>query len=241
MDKLHDVTWPNETAEYRTARNTLLQAEIDLRRRIEEVAALRRTLPPGGVLAEDYVFDEGPKDPAADGPAHHVRLSELFTQGRDTLVVYGFMYPPGGNPCPGCTAILGALSGNAPQIRERVNFAVVGKAPLPQLRRWAALRGWRFPHLLSSANNNYNRDYHTETETGDQIPVVNVFRRGGETIRHVWASELFFVPAEPGQEPRHLDLMWPLWTMLDVTPGGRGDDLPIRSYQESLAALRAPV
>ena len=236
-ESVHALRWPNESPEYRAARDRLLDAEIALRRQIEQVAALRRALPPGGPVPEDYVFDAGPEDPAAAGPTRRIRLSELFADGQDTLVVYGLMYPPAGNPCPGCTALLDGLSGNVAQISERVTLAVVGKALLPILRRWAALRGWRFPHLLSSAGNTYNRDYHTETADGDQQPILNVFRRGPDGIRHLWASELFFAPAEPDQHPRHLDALWPLWNLLDFTPVGRGDDVPTASYRQSLEIL----
>jgi len=237
METIHALRWPNESAEYRAARDRLLEAEMDLRRRTEAVAELRRALPPGGPVAEDYVFDEGPTDPTADGPSRQVRLSELFTEGRDSLVIYGFMYPPDGNPCPMCTAFLDGLSGNAAQITETVNLAVVGKAPVPMLREWAALRGWRFPHLLSSGGNTFNRDYHAESESFGQVPMFNVFHRGADGIRHAWASEMFFAPSEPDQHPRHADMMWPLWNILDLTPGGRGDGIPLASYQETLKAL----
>ena len=236
-EALHSVRWPNESPDYRTARDRLLNAEMALRRQIEEVAALRRALPPGGPLLEDYVFEEGPEDLAQDGPTRPVRLSELFAEGQDTLVLYGLMYPADGNPCPGCTGLLDGLSGSLRQITERVSFAVVGKAPVAMLRRWAVLRGWPLPRLLSSAGNTYNRDYHTETAEGEQQPILNVFRRGADGIRHVWASELFFVPPWPAQHPRHLDAVWPLWPLLDFTPGGRGDDMPVASYRESLEAV----
>ncbi len=233
----HSVRWPNESPEYRTARDRLLEAEMALRRQIEEVAALRRALPPGGFLLEDYVFEEGPEDLAQDGPTRPVRLSELFAEGQDTLVLYGLMYRADGNPCPGCTGLLDGLSGSLRQITERVSFAVIGKAPVAMLRRWAVLRRWPLPRLLSSAGNTYNRDYHTETAEGEQQPILNVFRRGADGIRHVWASELFFVPPWPAQHPRHLDALWPLWPLLDFTPGGRGDDMPMASYRESLEQL----
>ena len=54
MQHLH---YPNESAEYRAARNALLNDEIALRAQIEAVAAKRRALPPGGNVPEDYVFE----------------------------------------------------------------------------------------------------------------------------------------------------------------------------------------
>src|SRR3712207_3687891 len=82
-DTLTD-TFPGETAEYRAARNRLLEQESELRRAMEAVAAARRELPPGGLVPEDYVF-EGLD---SDGNATDVRLTELFGPGRDSLIVY---------------------------------------------------------------------------------------------------------------------------------------------------------
>ena len=51
------LSYPNESATYRDARNKLLDAEIALRAQIEAVAAQRRALPPGGEVPQDYVFE----------------------------------------------------------------------------------------------------------------------------------------------------------------------------------------
>ena len=75
------VAFPGESAEYRAARNRLLDQEVELRRAMEAVAAARRQLPAGGVVPQDYVFQAaGP-----DGGRAEVRLSELFAPGRDSL------------------------------------------------------------------------------------------------------------------------------------------------------------
>src|SRR5256885_10155312 len=86
------VRFPNETDEYRAARAELLKAEVDLRRHAEEVAAHRRRLPLGGEIAEDYLFEEGPRDLKAPESATKVRFSQLFEPGKAALVVYNFMY-----------------------------------------------------------------------------------------------------------------------------------------------------
>ena len=62
------------------------------------------------------------------------------------------------------------------------------------------------------------------------MPILNVFRRGGDGIRHFWGSELLYVPPEPGQEYRHNDLLDPVWNMFDLTPEGRGDFQPKLDY-----------
>src|SRR5947208_17192085 len=83
------IAFPGESAEYRGARDRLLGQEIELRRAMEAVAAARRALPPGGVVPEDYDF-QGKR---ADGSLAEVRLSELFAPGKDSLVIYSFMFP----------------------------------------------------------------------------------------------------------------------------------------------------
>jgi predicted dithiol-disulfide oxidoreductase (DUF899 family) len=234
MEHLH---FPNESADYRRTRNALLEEEMALRRHIEQVAAQRRALPPGGTVPEDYVFED------ASGP---VRMSSLFGD-KDTLAIYSFMFgPERARPCPGCTHFLDGLDGSAPHILERMAFAVVAKSPVPRLLDFARERGWQHLRLLSTAGNSYDRDYYgdstalapamrrqqefTDGEEWD-MPILNVFRRGGGTIRHFWGSELLYVPPEPGQQYRHNDLLDPVWNMFDVAPEGRGDFEPKLEYR----------
>jgi predicted dithiol-disulfide oxidoreductase (DUF899 family) len=233
------ITFPGESAEYRAARDRLLEQEIELRRAMEAVAVARRRLPPGGVVPEDYVFHGRG---AADDPTD-VRLSELFAPGKDSLVIYSMMFPrdpgdersgPDGGqtallpllegPCPSCTALLDQLDGAAEHVGQRVNLAVVGKAPLSRMLTFAAERGWRRLQLLSSTGNTYNRHYFGETPAGHQRPMLNVFHRDGETIRHFWGSELLYAPTDPGQDTRHVGTIEPLWNLYDLTPAGRGTD-----------------
>ncbi len=217
MTKLHDRRFPNESVSYRSARNRLLRAELALRRQIEKVAAMRRELPAGGAVPENYVFEAGE-------PAHRVRLSELFGS-HDTLVAYSFMYAPNmACACPMCTSMLDGLDGNAPHIAQRTSLVVIAKSPLERILGFARERGWRSLRLLSSAGNTYNRDYHGEGPDGAQWPMLNVFVRRRGKVRHSYGSELLFAKAEPGQNNRHVDLIWPLWNLLDLTPEGRGSD-----------------
>jgi predicted dithiol-disulfide oxidoreductase (DUF899 family) len=230
------LTFPGESAQYRAARDRLLEDEIELRRAMERVAATRRRLPPGGVIPEDYVFHGAD----ADGASTDVRLSELFAPGRDSLVIYNFMFPrherderPGPTegqtarlplaegPCPSCTALLDQLDGAAEHVSQRLNFAVVAKAPLPRVLAFAAERGWRRLRLLSAADNTFKRDYHSETPDGQQMPMLNVFHRDGDAIRHTWSSELLYAPTDPGQDPRHVGTIEPLFNLFDFTPEGR--------------------
>lgn len=233
------VSFPGESAEYRAARDLLLEREIELRRRMEAVAAARRDLPPGGEIPEDYVF----LGEDAHGAPTDVRLSELFAPGKDSLAIYSFMFPrdpeddrPGPvrerktaelplaeGPCPSCVGLLDQLDGAVEHASQNMSFVVVAKAPLARLLTWGRERGWRGHRLLSSAGNTYNRDYLAETPEGAQRPMLNVFHRDGGTIRHFWGSELFYAPWDPGQDPRHVGTLEPLWNMFDLTPEGRPD------------------
>jgi predicted dithiol-disulfide oxidoreductase (DUF899 family) len=209
--------FPNETPTYRAARDELLRAEAELRRRTEDIAAMRRRLPLGGAVPEDYAFDAG------DGRT--VRLSELFTLPDASLVLYNFMYGPKmAAACPMCTSFLDGLDANAPHLTQRVNLAVVAKSPIERIRAHARVRGWRNLRLLSSAGNAFNRDYLGENADESQNPLLHVFVRRAQTVHHFYTTELYFVPPEPGQNPRHIDPMWPLWNVLDMTREGRGRD-----------------
>jgi predicted dithiol-disulfide oxidoreductase (DUF899 family) len=221
---LHSATFPGESKEYRSARNNLLRAEVKLRRQIEAVAAQRRSLPLGGVVRTDYAFEGlAPGDTSPKS----IRLSELFAPGKRTLFAYNFMFPeaPGSmTPCPSCTSIIDAVDGAARHVVQRINFVVLAKAPIAKFRDHARNRGWRNTFLLSSANNEFNRDYHAEDPDGHQWPLAHVFARRGKKIHHVWSSELWFAGPDPGQDMRHVDFMWPMWSMFDCTPDGRGKD-----------------
>lgn len=210
---LHEVRFPNESPAYRAARNRLLEAEIELKRQTERVAELRRALPPGGEVREDYVFE---------GEAGPVKLSELFGP-HETLAAYSWMFGPNmERPCPMCSSMLDALDAQVQHVDRRLSVVVIARSPLERIQAFAKERGWTRLKLLSSANNSYHSDYHGETPDGEQLPMMNLFnRRGG--VRHFWASEMLFAPRDPGQDPRHIDIIWPMWNLLDFTPEGRGE------------------
>lgn len=219
----HKIRFPGETSTYRAARDKLLDAEIELRRATENVAAQRRTLPLGGEVPQDYAFEEVVGD-YGKGKKREVRMSELFARGKDTLILYNFMYGPDmKRPCPLCTSIIDSLDGAAHHIAQRTNMAVVAKSPIERIREFAKERGWRNVRLLSSKGSTYNRDYQGENADGEQMPALNVFVRRNGKIFHSWNSELMFAPPEPGQDFRHVDTIWPLWNLLDMTPDGRGE------------------
>jgi predicted dithiol-disulfide oxidoreductase (DUF899 family) len=215
------LTFPNETIGYREARDELLKAEIALRDSVEQVAAMRRSLPPGGTIREDYTFEEM----GAGGQVRGVRLSELFEEPKTSLFVYSWMFGPAmANPCPMCSSIIDGLNGNARHITQRINLAVVSRSPIERIMDFARARGWNSVRLLSSEKNSYNADYFGETPAGDQFPMANVFVQREGAIHHFWGTEMLYAKVQG--DPRHMDLMWPLWNVLDATPEGRGDWYP---------------
>jgi len=227
------MAFPNETAEYREARNALLDAEIDLRRRTEAVAAMRRALPSGGEVPDDFVFE---RIGAFQRP-EKVRLSELFGEF-PSILIYSYMFGPERDvPCPGCTHLLDCLDGAARHVPQKAPFYVASRSPLTRLVAWAHERGWDNLVMLSAADNRYTEHYYGNTtaltpamrdERGYDAgkdwdePMLNVFTRDGETIRHFWGSEMVFAPDDPGQNHRALDFADPVWGLLDCTPEGRG-------------------
>jgi predicted dithiol-disulfide oxidoreductase (DUF899 family) len=127
-------------------------------------------------------------------------------------------------PCPSCVALLDQLDGAAPHVEQKMNLAVIAKAPIGQIAVIASERGWRHLRLFSAAKNNFKRDYHAETPDGFQMPMLTVFHRDLGRIRHFWSSEMLYAPTEPNQDPRHVGMLEPLWNLFDFTREGR----PIR-------------
>ena len=156
--------FPNESPEYRQARNALLAQEIELRRHIERVAALRRALPPGGEIPEDYTFE------GHDGT---VRLPQLFGD-KDTLVIYSMMLgPQRESACPMCTAMLTSWEGAARNLRERVALAVTARSPIERLLDFKQERGWKNLQIYSDIKGDYTRAYVTADDA--DIPGLSVF------------------------------------------------------------------
>jgi predicted dithiol-disulfide oxidoreductase (DUF899 family) len=231
------IRFPNEPLNYRTARDALLQRELHLRREMESVAAELRALPPGGEVPEDYLFD----CVGEDGAYATVPMSGLFRDG-DTLMLYHYMFPrhaqdtrPGPTsgvtaelsikegPCPSCTALIDMWEGAMRHFEGLGgNQAVVAKAPIERVAAFARDKEWEHIRLLSAANNSFRRDYGGDGPDGQPVPILTVFKRWTDgAIRLHWASELIYAPSDPGQDPRHLGTVEPLWTLFDLTPGGR--------------------
>jgi predicted dithiol-disulfide oxidoreductase (DUF899 family) len=203
----------NESAEYRAARTALLAEELELRRHIERVAAMRRALPPGAPVTGDYRFE------TEDGQSD---LAGLFGD-KETLVVYNYMFgPERAKPCPMCTNLLDAWDGNADDIAQRVSLVVVARSPVERLAAVKRERGWKNLRVASALNTDFSRDYAGTPDDGSDPGGAAVFTRRDGTVRHFWSQEM--VAGDPGQDPRGAPDPAPLWAVLDMTPEGRGAD-----------------
>jgi predicted dithiol-disulfide oxidoreductase (DUF899 family) len=209
----NQAQYPNESAEYRAARNALLSEEIELRRHIERVADQRRALPPGGQLAKDFelVSESG-----------STSLSSLFGE-KDTLMVYSMMYGPQRKaPCPSCTSFLTAWNGIAVNLRERIAIVVTARSRIERLMEYRRQRGFGNLPFASDLSGEYTRTYVNPDDA--DVPGFSVFTRRDGVVRHFYSGEMSGAMADPGQDPRGSPDLDPLWLMLDLTPEGRGTD-----------------
>lgn len=225
---LRQTRLTTESAEYLSAREQLRHAEIELMQHRERVAALRRQLPSGPVV-EDYVFQAGPTDLDRDGPVREVRLSELFTTPERPLVIYHLMYGKAQTtPCPMCTMWIDGYNGVAQHLDQNIDFAIAAAADPAALRAHARSRGWRNLRLLSCGASTFKYDLASEDEHGEQDSTISVFvRDGAGAVRHCYSAHPRM--AEDIAE-RGIDLLSPVWHLLDLTPQGRGEWYPDLQY-----------
>ena len=208
---MSELRYPNESQAYRDAREELLKDERDLVDRVKALAAKRRQLPRGGALKEDYVFQW-----ADDGKlGQDVKFSELFA-GKDTLLIYSFMFGPNWDkPCPSCTSLVDGFDRTWYQVSRNASFAAIAKARPERINAWARQRGWSQIWLLSGFRSPYQADYKCQGDNDDmQLPVMHVFTKRDGRIFHFWGTEL---------PSNHVDTVWPYWNLMDFTPEGRPD------------------
>jgi predicted dithiol-disulfide oxidoreductase (DUF899 family) len=212
--------YPNESPEYRKARDALLKEEQALVDHVKALAARRRTLPRGGELKQDYVFQW-----ASDGKVGKpVKFSELFGD-KDTLLIYSFMFGPSWDkPCPSCTSLMDGFDRSWYSVAKDSAFAAIAKAPPEKISAWAKERGWSQIPLLSGYSSSFQADYKCQQDSDDmQLPMMHVFTKADGKVFHFWASEL---------ESNHVDTVWPYWNLLDFTPEGRPDrDTPPQNFR----------
>ena len=215
--------FPGASAAYEAARQALLAEEIEFRRHATRLVEQRRALPPGPVISKDYRFKD---EQGAD-----VGLIDLFGD-KDTLVTYFWMYgPQRGRPCPMCTNLLGSVNGNAADIKQRVALKILGRSSVERQYAFAQERGWRDLNFVQTVGDDYANDLGILMPDDSEYPALNVFKRDGDKVRLFWASEMTKAMADPGQDPRDSPDLASLWSVLDLTPEGRGTDwYPKLSY-----------
>lgn len=212
------------SAEYRRRREDLRRAEIALKDQRETVAALRRGLPADTPVPQDYVFAE-----AGAGGVREVRLSELFAPAGGGLVVYHYMWAPDDRePCPMCTMWTDGYNAVAPHVARTAPFVLVTKQDAAAARAFADRRGWSGLRMLSSGGTSFNADFGMETPDGRQLPGVSVFLKDGDgALRHFYTASAMMGDGHA----RGLDLLSPVWNLLDLLPEGRGDFMPRLVYE----------
>lgn len=216
LAKLAKTPFPGASADYERARQALLAEEIEFRRHMTRLTEQRRALPPGPVIEKDYRFK--------DEQAFEVGLIDLFGD-KDTLVTYFWMYgPQRERPCPMCTNWLGAVNGNAADIKQRVALKILGRSSVERQFAFAQERGWRDLNFVQTVGDDYARDIGVLMPDGSEYPALTVYRRDGDRVRLFWAGEMTREMADPGQDPRDAPDIASLWSVLDLTPGGRGTD-----------------
>src|SRR6202140_5991792 len=151
---MSELRYPNESQEFRDARDELLKEERELVDKVKSVAAKRRNLPLGGELKEDYVFHW-----ANDGKVgKSVKFSELFGD-KNTLLLYSFMYGPNwDNPCPSCTSLVDGFDRTWYQVTRNAAFVAIAKAPAEKINAWARRRGWSQIPLASGFESTFQAD-----------------------------------------------------------------------------------
>jgi predicted dithiol-disulfide oxidoreductase (DUF899 family) len=223
----------NEPQDYLQKREELRLAEMEMFRNIERVAALRRELPAGAEVI-DYEFLEGPRDlNASDTPVASVRLSELFSGPERALIVYHFMYGKRDTAaCPMCTMWIDAFNGIAPHLAQNVDLAIVAAAEPAALRAHGRARGWRNLRLLSAGDSTFKYDFRSEDADGRQDSALSVFTRdAGGTLRHFYTTHPWL---DEDMNERGIDLLQPVYQLLDLIPQGRGNWYASLAYGSSV-------
>jgi predicted dithiol-disulfide oxidoreductase (DUF899 family) len=216
LAKQAKTPFPGESDVYRQAREALLAEEIEFRRHMTRLVAQRRSLPPGPVIERPYRFK--------DRRAFEVGLLDLFGN-KQTLVTYFWMYgPQRQRPCPMCTNWLGAVNGNAADIKQRVALKILGRSPVERQLLFAQERGWTHLDFVQTVGDDYAGDLGLINADGSENPALIVFKREGDEVRLFWAGEMRREMADPGQDPRDAPDVASLWSILDLTPEGRGSD-----------------
>jgi predicted dithiol-disulfide oxidoreductase (DUF899 family) len=211
-----------ESGEYRKLRDELQTAEVALRDQRERVAELRRQLPRDSPFA-DAEFSE-----IRDGEAATVRLSELFEDGTQPLILMHFMFgKQQTHPCPMCTAWADGYDGILPHLARHARFVLFIAGDPGAFGEYARSRGWRNLRIVSAADSDVKARLGFEDAEGAQHPGLSVFERDADGAIHHFYSQ----SADLGADGlRGMDLLNPLWHFIDCLPQGRGNFFPAKAY-----------
>jgi predicted dithiol-disulfide oxidoreductase (DUF899 family) len=123
-------------------------------------------------------------------------------------------------PCPMCTMWIDGWNGVAHHLAQNVDVVVVAAADPAALRAHARSRGWRNLRLLSCGANTFKYDLGSEDHEGAQDSSASVFTRDADgTPRHFYTHH-----PRMAQDvaQRGMDLLTPVYNILDLVPQGRG-------------------
>jgi predicted dithiol-disulfide oxidoreductase (DUF899 family) len=163
----------------------------------------------------------------------------LFTAAKRSLVIYHFMYGKRQtSPCPMCTHLIDGLNGVAHHLAQNVDLAIVAAADPPTLRAHARRQGWDNLRLLSAVEGGtFKYALASEDREGNQDSTISVFTRDVDgTLRHFYSAHPHMAP---DIKERGLDLLSPVYNVLDLTPEGRGNWYASLEYPVKVGAARA--
>lgn len=182
--------------EWQRSHEVLLAKEKEATRASDALAAERRRQPMMEFSA-DYEFD---------GPEGRLTLVELF-DGRRQLIVYHFWFPPDGNPCGGCTMFTDQVSELTHLNARDTSFALVSRAPQPQIEQYKERLGWTIPWYTVVG------DGFQEACGTTEYFALDVFLRDGDRVFLTYATT-----------SRGVEALGSVWTFLDLTPLGRQEE-----------------
>ena len=122
--------------------------------------------------------------------------------------------------CPMCTLWIDGYNGVAHHIAQNVDFAIVAAAEPPVLRAHARRRSWHNLRLLSTGEGStFKYDLGSEDREGHQDSTISVFTRDADgAVRHFYSAH----PRMASDiKERGIDLLTPVYNILDLTPQGR--------------------
>jgi predicted dithiol-disulfide oxidoreductase (DUF899 family) len=200
------------------ARKALLAEEKTFTRARDALSAARRALP-WQKIETRYVFD---------GPDGEESLGDLFA-GRSQLIVYHFMFPPGGEPCKHCSFWADNFDPAIIHINHRdASMVAISRASLAEIEPYRRRMGWSFKWLSSGANS-FNYDFGASFRPDQLREKLFNFgtlapdledREGISVFAKDAADQVYRTYSTHG---RGIDLMNTAYNYIDLLPKGRDE------------------